>query len=314
MRRVFALILALAMVLSVFSCVTVAADDYVAISLESNKVGYSDASETPTLKAYGVDAEGNKTLLSEGVTWESESEKVLTIGKETGTINFVTSGNGFSVVTAKYGSLTAKIIVHILPNKKFNDGGFEDGTVAENKTFGISAGRTEITSELKRTGEYAIKTSKASGSRDNYSMTISNADFVFEGWFYDDGTKNGNYKPSFYIQDTCSSSKYKTDLESNATLAVDAGALDGSKDVYYFKNAIGTPTSSSRYYAAMLAGLVTDAADAYVGDSSHTEITATEVKEARAGISLRLSEKRTENTQAASFQTAERSAFISTVS
>ena len=101
MRRVFALILALAMVLSVFSCVTVAADDYVAISLESNKVGYSDASETPTLKAYGVDAEGNKTLLSEGVTWESESEKVLTIGKETGTINFVTSGNGFSVVTAK---------------------------------------------------------------------------------------------------------------------------------------------------------------------------------------------------------------------
>ncbi len=281
MRRVFALILALAMVLSVFSCVTVAADDYVAISLESNKVGYSDASETPTLKAYGVDAEGNKTLLSEGVTWESESEKVLTIGKETGTINFVTSGNGFSVVTAKYGSLTAKIIVHILPNKKFNDGGFEDGTVGENKTFGITQGRTEITSELKRTGEYAIKTSKASGSRDNYSMTISNADFVFEGWFYDDGTKNGNYKPSFYIQDTCSSSKYKTDLESNATLAVDAGALDGSKDVYYFKNAIGTPTSSSRYYAAMLAGLVTDAADAYVGDSSHTEITATEVKRSK---------------------------------
>lgn len=281
MRRVLTLILALAMVLSVFTGVTVAADSYTAITLDSNKVGYSDASETPTLKAYGVDADGNRTLLSEGVTWESESEKVLTIGKDTGTINFVTRGNGFSVVTAKYGDLTAKIIVHILPNKQFNDGGFEDGTVAETKVFGIKDGRTEIVTDIKRTGEHAIKTTKSNGNRDYYGMSISKADFVFEGWFYDDGTKSANYKPSFYVQDTCSSTTASTNSESNRTLAVDGGVLDSSKDTYAFMNTVGTAAPNSRYFAAKLAGLVDDAADAYVGDTAHQNITETSVKRSK---------------------------------
>lgn len=192
-----ALLLAIVLVfaLSVFALPALAAD-YVALDLSNNQTSYA-LNATGTVEAYGVDAAGDKTRLTEGVTFASSDPSVIQIDAANGSVT--AKSEGMAVITATSGSLSKNINLVVYKerkaNKNFDTAATYNHSCPQGGTFTF-ADPVYAQSDMTRTGEgqSLFLRSIATGSNQEDTKLTQGKWIRMNPWAFSNGSNAASFR------------------------------------------------------------------------------------------------------------------------